>query len=530
MNIEEKKKRSMDAFVDLIGRAMKSLAERHEGMGHEWPDSQFVNELAEQANNGRLPVVVVEGENLGKDKGTILGTTTVIYRNGLPTSEFIKEPSNLFNEDGTIRKSMAPVLVHEYCHALQNMSMKNLTAEQRAQVPVATIEHANQALAISVWEEIKKIMRPEEAAAAEREWYAKKSKSWRGQHKEAVNWVPEAETETMAFQDKVSRYPGDIFIRQNKEWFEDKGRISVQIKSDSMPMKELARQWAAAKDSVDVPDEMDGLVRGMLLKKAVRKRSPVKDFMRYIGGGNGKRSPLKDFMGYVGTGSQSQIKDMAGYMRERGIVSGELLGEFTPEPRKDALTRFVMGELKHRREIGRLDEMRERLDRGQMDIRDLNALHDFAVKKGFGEHIEWARKTQGEGTKEYAHTLIDFAKVHKIGELERGRMSVERAAGVLGTRLKILHNTGYFPEDHIKEIYEREKYLHTPERERMLEGIREKARLRGISKEISERKTKRDRESKEKTKKGGGLRGIGGRRGRSQSRTRRSGTRGPIPK
>lgn len=436
------KERNVGAFVGLIGEGMALLSKKHENVKGHWPAPQYVNILKTETAEGKIPLIVEPGSELARSGGFVTkGVHERRLRGGVQVGESIKLPSNLFNPDGTINEDAGAVLVHEYGHALQNVALRDMPESERARIPIASVEYSNQALAMSVWGEMAKIRN---ATQADGEYWEAKQKLVREYGGDVFKSMPRVDRSTMRYQDRMSRYPGEFFMEEHPEFFEEKeGKLEVEVRERYFGAlrNKVLRQFKAAENGVDLNDSVSSILRNRV------ESGELKGFDEYMLGRHAEAA--KELEGFK---PATEAPDMA--------------------EAQQVLT-FYKREVEHLREISRLEEMHGKLERGQLPSRELAVLHDFAVRNELVKDV-WGIK-HGE--------LIDFAISHKLGELEANRMGIEEAAGMLGRRLRELHETGYFPEDKLSEILERQKWLGIKDKEGKLRAIRDTAREKSFARE-----------------------------------------------
>ena len=416
----EAKEKHLQAFVSLIGEAMGSLAERHKAEGLGWPAPEFVRRLKEETARRMIPLIVTGGSELSHGGGyRTEGMHEDLIRGGVKVGEFIKEPSNLFKPDGTINEKMGAVLVHEYCHALQDAAMEGMPETKKAMVPIPSIEHANQALADWVWKEMYEIMHSDEPHYVEIRERLKKA------HKDAFDKLPQIDPETMRYQDMASKYPGWMFMAQHPEYFKEKG-IEADVKDEHLESlaKDVARQVRAAEDNEDIPT---------MLRQSMDNQVII-----------GKIGGIEQFM------------------KTYGKEADKILKPFKPAEGEHAenIVGFYARELKHLREIDKLVGMKTRIN--DLHPEELKALYDFAEKRELAADVRSLKR----------HELVDFALAHKFGELDANREGIAQAEGILGARLRELHRMGRDPEAKLERFAD-------PEMRKFLDDMRsEDGRLR----------------------------------------------------
>lgn len=407
------REKNLRAFVGLIGEAMESLANKHEKQGISWPALGYVHKVKEETVKGMMPIVVSGGTELGHGEGySTKGEHETIRRGGVKIAEFIKEPGNLFEGD-RLNKRMGAVLVHEYCHGLQDAAMENMPETIRAMIPIASIEHANQALAMSVWDEMNRIV-----TSNDNEYVAIRERLQK-QDAEAFEELPEIDPEVMRYQDRVSKYPGAIFMEQHPEYFKENSIEADVDEGHLMDLAEHVSRQVSASNEWDMPLSLRATMADKWLA--------------------GKIDGIDQFMGTMGEETGELLEPF-------GLDTGEQV---------ENIVGFYERELKHWSEIERLGSMKGRqLSPGEMD-----GLRDFVIKNEIAQDLEAIKPEQ----------LVDFALAHKVGELEANREGIERAADVLGARLHELHKMGRDPEAKLKLFAD-------PQTRNILDEIRSKAK------------------------------------------------------
>ena len=414
------------------------LAAKHVGSKHAWPSRENVDTLKRETAEGMIPLIVQEGDALSSSgRYRTMGTHETLTRGGVQVGEFIRLPSNLF-EGEKVNEDRAAVLVHEYCHALQNVSMRNLPEMQRARIPIPSIEYANQALAMKAWDEMSRI---KNAGRRDGVYWDAKRDLIKEFGKNVFNDLPDVMPKTMRYQDRMSRFPGVFFMEEHPDFFEEKEkRLEVRVREKYFKNIEenLMKQYNAAQTGYNINEA--------ITKKTFRKTWENKKARRY-----------DDFLVNLWGTTQTELN---AFKPELG--NGELAEA------KDIL-HFYEREAEHLREISRLEEMRLKLERGQLPSRELVILHDYATRNEFQNLLGDFRGIKHE-------RLIDYALSHKLGQIEANRITLEEAAGMLGRVVRGMHETGYMPEEKFAEIIERQKWWDSPARKRELEGLREMGR------------------------------------------------------
>ncbi len=425
---KEKAKR-LNALFGFIGKSMQVYAVNQSARNRPGPDLEHVNSLVERTQKGKLPIVIEEGSYLSKNGNFLTkGEFQRLVKGGMQVGEFIRIPANLFNEDGSFNPEQVAVLVHELGHALQNEALKDMPESVRRKISVAETEHYNQALAIGVWDHMSHIQKANEKSDF---WGAKQELA--KLYGEDLNLLPEINTETMKYQDRVSKFPGSSYLRRvDPELYEDfyeGAGINVKLKEDAAPLRDFMKQLQADKKKIDVNQRI----------------------MQEI----------------LETHSQGDFVD---YINSRNQTVTNVLNKFKPiaqVPESDhELVEFYKQELNVLGSLAKLEKLREQFHDTKLPVSELENLHDYAVKQQFSDLLNH----------KHQEDLIDFVAAHKIGELEANRALLEDPRAIeqrLGGYLRKQHEMGFFPEDHMEWLAKGD-----PKKQKVLEDIRVRARER----------------------------------------------------
>lgn len=336
----------------------------------------------------------------------------------------------------------------------------------RAMVPMRYMEAANAEITLKVGREMHHIMgaTPNDRTKEGRMYWERKQRLIRRYGKKTIDATPSMDPKIMEFQDRRTRFPSMIFTSQNPEFFEE-GKVKAEPKEEHMKTiwSLVERQQRAADKGEDVP-------------KSVYRSARQKFWA----------NKFKGIDQYYG-----DIRKEENKVLEKYGLSGE------PHENTPLIVHFYKRELGHLRTIANLEAMKGRLRNERLSGADMMALGSFAEKNKLAEDI---RKIDHR-------ELLGRSVAFKLGQLEQNRINIREAAGILGGELKRLHDTGYFPEDKLAEIWEKQKYWGDKKKRDMLWEMKKLGHEHepGFKPEAIERQLKgKDKKAKEHVRAMGG--------------------------
>ena len=437
--IRKQRKRVLDAVASLFCLGYTVLAKERKRFEHAYPKMEYVNKLREKANEGALNVLVVPGSALErKGRFITMGENITLRQRGMEIANFIKEPAILFEGDSAkLNKEMMMVLGHEYSHTLANMSINELPEEIRKRLSIADIEGANALLTMDMLEKVSEILNAKEGSK-----YWELKQEFLKRFGDVVDYIPRITRSDIIKFDKTQKYPGLWFKRRVETIMPDffKWERGINPKLSRKGVEEIKR--------------------ALILQEKVAKEG--EDVVNYV-----REQTLKELV-------RGNITDLDSYFTIRARSIEEILSKGRPpdmkelrEPEKfrvKAISRFKKGDLEHLTAINELEMWRKKLERGQRLPSDiLLSLENFARKEKFHRYINELKDAHRE------RALVDFAIAHRVGRMFGNRDKVERSLGILGAKLRELHETGYRPEEYWERITSRERYLPEPAREKLRE-------------------------------------------------------------